>query len=547
VRRSRDDASAGTSAARNQEKNSPEPGLSRKTGDSAGWYGRRKLRRVPAAGAAVLLALALAGLGATAAQAVTDTFKVVFQANNNLLAGYSSSGSNFTSTAGMMAGTSPSVALLTDGTYEAAFEANNDDLALSHLGGGNAATTLGMDNGTSPAIAALPGGGWVTAFQDNANKLYLYDSHGDKINTNLGMDPGTSPSLAVQPDGTYRVVFQANNNLLAGYNSSGSNYTTTVGMHAGTSPAIAAQPGGTYEIAVEANTSDLATIHLGTGYTVNTTTLGMDTGTSPSIAVQPDATFKVVFQDNDNVLAGYNSSGSSYTTTAGMKPGTSPTITPEPDGTYEIAIEANTSALATIHLGTGYTINTTTLGMDTGTSPSLANPPPTSTGTVGAKIVSFAEGQVGYQDNPSGTFCNAFSAYWNSGSSCGNGNLSEEWCADFDAWAWRMAGVSFTYAYVTGDINGGAASFYQWGVANGTWHAAGSGYTPQPGDVVVYGLNSAGTSADHSAIVTSFTSGDAGPNVVNGDWWSSGNGAVVAATDQTTATGTDGISGYVSP
>jgi serine protease len=62
----------------------------------------------------------LAGLGANAAQAVTVTFKVVFQANNNKLAGYSSGGSNFT-------------------------------------------TTLGMTAGTSPAIAALPGGGWVSA------------------------------------------------------------------------------------------------------------------------------------------------------------------------------------------------------------------------------------------------------------------------------------------------------------------------------------------------------------------------------------------------
>ncbi len=493
-----------------------------------------------------MLAFALLGVGASAAQAAAATFKVVFQDNDNVLAGMSSSGSNFTTTLGMMAGTSPSVALLTDGTYEAAFEANTDDLALSHLGGGTAATTLAMDKGTSPAIAALPGGAWVAAFQGSDNKLHLYNSRGSQINTDLGMDPGTSPSVAAEPDGTFKVVFQDNDNVLAGYNSSGSNYTTTVGMGAGTSPSIAAKPDGTYEIAVEANTSDLATIHLGTGYTVNITTLGMDAGTSPSVAAGSDGTFKVVFQDNDNVLAGYNSSGSNYTTTAGMRPGTSPSITPEPDGTYEIAVEANTSDLATIHLGTGYTVNITTLGMDAGTSPSLAIPLP-STETFGAQIVSYAEGQAGYQDSPSGTFCNKFSAYWDAGSDCGNGNFAEEWCADFAAWAWRMGGVSFTYGFGSGDINGAAASFYQWGVANGTWHAAGSGYTPQPGDAVIYGLNSAGTDADHVAIVTSFTSGNAGPNVVNGDWWVNGNGGVVAAADQTTATGSDGISGYVTP
>ena len=107
--------------------------------------------------------------------------------------------------------------------------------------------------------------------------------------------------------------------------------------------------------------------------------------------------------------------------------------------------------------------------------------------------------------------------------------------------------MSFTYAYTSGDINGAAASFYQWGAAHGTWHAAGSGYTPQPGDAVIYGLNSAGTDADHVAIVTSYTSGSGWPERRQRRLVVNGNGGVVAATDQTTATGSDGISGYVSP
>src|SRR6185437_2731215 len=225
---------------------------------------------------------------------------------------------------------------------------------------------------------------------------------GHKINTDLGMDPGTSPAIATQPGGAYKVVFQDNDNVLAGYNSSGSNFTTTAGMRAGTSPAITAGPASTYEVAVEANTSDLATLHLGTGYTVNTTTLGMDRATSPAIASQPSGAFRVVFNDNDNVLAGFNSAGSSYTTTVGMKPGTSPAITPEADA----------SDLATVHIGTGYTTNPTALGMDPGTSPALAIPAPAGAGgTLGAKVVSYAESQVGYQDSPAGTFCNAFTAY----------------------------------------------------------------------------------------------------------------------------------------
>jgi hypothetical protein len=210
-------------------------------------------------------------------------FKVVFQDNDNVLAGYNSSGSNFTTTAGLKAGTSPSVATLSDGTFEAAFEANNDNLGLSRLGGGTLSTTLGMDPGTSPAIAALPGGGWIAAFQDNDNKLYLYDSSGHQINTDLGMDPGTSPAIAVLGNGSYKVVFQDNDNVLAGYNSSGSNFTTTAGLKPGTSPALAAEPDGTYEAAFEANNDNLATVHIGTGITVNPTTLGMDDATSPSI------------------------------------------------------------------------------------------------------------------------------------------------------------------------------------------------------------------------------------------------------------------------
>jgi hypothetical protein len=81
------------------------------------------------------------------------TYRVVFQDNDNELAGYSSSGSSYTTTLGMAAGTSPSLTPLSDGTYEAAFEANTDALALSHVGGGWASTDLGMDSGTSPSMA----------------------------------------------------------------------------------------------------------------------------------------------------------------------------------------------------------------------------------------------------------------------------------------------------------------------------------------------------------------------------------------------------------
>ena len=87
---------------------------------------------------------------------------------------------------------------------------------------------------------------------------------------------------------------------------------------------------------------------------------------------------------------------------------------------------------------------------------------------------------------------------------CGNANRGEEWCADFAAWVWRMAGVKFTYELTPGDINSASASFYVWGVMHGTWHPVGTGYVPKPGDVAVYGLNTGTLVATHVAVVTGY-------------------------------------------
>jgi hypothetical protein len=223
-----------------------------------------------------------------------------------------------------------------------------------------------------------------------------------------------------------------------------------------------------------------------------------------------------------------------------MWPGTAPAISGLAGGGYEVAFEANTNSLWTV--GTAGNSNWN-LGMQPGTSPSIVGLPE----TLRLRIIQVAQAHVGYQDGPVGSFCNWFTAYWGAGTPCGNGNSSEAWCADFAAWVWRAAGVPVAYAYRAGDLSGAAASFYQWAVIHGTWHPAGSGYFPQWGDVAVYGLNSSGSFADHVAVVTNFEPGSQGPDVVNGDWWSPTNGGVVAATDETTANGTDTLSGYASP
>ena len=171
--------------------------------------------------------------------------------------------------------------------------------------------------------------------------------------------------------------------------------------------------------------------------------------------------------------------------------------------------------------------------------------------SVPQRIVTIAESQVGYRTEPSNSYCNKFSAYWNAGTAgCPSGEKAEEWCADFAAWAWQEAGVQFTYGYAPGEINGGAASFYEWGVANGEWHPATSGYVASPGDLAVYGLSlGADPSAVHVAIVTDDPPGQPGPDVVNGDGDGTGFSVVETGTDQTMADAGNGdsvLAGYVT-
>jgi hypothetical protein len=169
-----------------------------------------------------------------------------------------------------------------------------------------------------------------------------------------------------------------------------------------------------------------------------------------------------------------------------------------------------------------------------------------------ARIVSIAQGQVGYATDPSNTYCNKFSAYWDAGThDCGgNGNLDEEWCADFAAWVWKEAGAVVDYQLQPGSLNGDSASFYVWGTDHGTWHPVGSGYKPQPGDVAVYGLDTSAVTAVHVAVVIGATGNDAAPDVVNGDGDRTGYSVVEVGDNQADADVKGNgapLAGYVSP
>ncbi len=167
------------------------------------------------------------------------------------------------------------------------------------------------------------------------------------------------------------------------------------------------------------------------------------------------------------------------------------------------------------------------------------------------RIVTIAESQLGYRTDPPDTYCNRYSAFWGAGAvDCGAGLRDEEWCADFAAWVWRRAGVQFAYGGAPGEIDAASASFVVWGELHGTWHAVGSSYLPQPGDVAVYGYDPLMLTAAHVAVVTGYEPGARGPDVVNGDGDRSAFSAVETGTDQWKAQPQrDGelLSGYVAP
>jgi hypothetical protein len=193
---------------------------------------------------------------------------------------------------------------------------------------------------------------------------------------------------------------------------------------------------------------------------------------------------------------------------------------------------------------------------------SFASPPPlvvsSGGGGVGASIVSIAISQDQYhaavRDNPIASECNPYTAYWGDGSpagcAAGNSSVASGWCADFVAWVWRQAGVSFIYGPGDSDINVWTKSFYLWGVANGTWHPIGDGYVPQPGDAVLYGVDAEPSSSGHVGIYVSGPS--TSPTVVNGNWApnypNDTTSGVYTESGQSSAAGQGGdLRGYVSP
>lgn len=64
-----------------------------------------------------------------------------------------------------------------------------------------------------------------------------------------------------------------------------------------------------------------------------------------------------------------------------------------------------------------------------------------------------------------------------------NPHTPEPWCADFVSWAWKRAGFRIGFGGRGSDY---VAELVAWGKLSHRWHAARSGYRPEPGDLVVY-------------------------------------------------------------
>lgn len=96
--------------------------------------------------------------------------------------------------------------------------------------------------------------------------------------------------------------------------------------------------------------------------------------------------------------------------------------------------------------------------------------------------------------------CNYYTGHFNGAQSgCPSGYRGGDWCADFVHYIWQLTGGVSDLS----QLDGYAQSFKTYGTNHGTWHAASSSYTPQPGDAIVYPDNNGNGLADHVGLVVS--------------------------------------------
>jgi hypothetical protein len=160
--------------------------------------------------------------------------------------------------------------------------------------------------------------------------------------------------------------------------------------------------------------------------------------------------------------------------------------------------------------------------------------------SIGISAANIAKSQVGTAESPDGSGCNKYTyQLFNVSDGCASGlgrkSSAYAWCSDFAMWVWEQAGASIS------GLTSESGSFYTYGVKHGTWHAAGSGYSPQPGDAVLYGLDTATANASHVGIVYSW------PDVIQGNFSDNGVSHWQVRDDPSGVDTGVNISGWVSP
>ena len=159
-----------------------------------------------------------------------------------------------------------------------------------------------------------------------------------------------------------------------------------------------------------------------------------------------------------------------------------------------------------------------------------------------AKVLQIAEGEVGYQEKASNSnlddpTANAgYNNYTKYGAWYGLNGPGAPWCAMFVSWCCNQAGVSTDIVPKTASV----ADFTSFAKNHNQFHAK-SGYTPQPGDIIIYG--SAGN--EHTGLVY----GTDGDNVITieGNTSSGNNADGGSCKKKTVSMSNSWIYGYFTP
>jgi hypothetical protein len=115
-------------------------------------------------------------------------------------------------------------------------------------------------------------------------------------------------------------------------------------------------------------------------------------------------------------------------------------------------------------------------------APASALGAPGAAGGAGAQIVRIAESQIGQTEQPPGSNESpAIAAYRTATAGAVPG---APWCAYFASWAARQAGEPLG---ASGEGLGSVAQIWSWAENSGRAIPNGTGVTPQPGDLIVFG------------------------------------------------------------